>query len=102
MLRDVGLLVLAVVTVAVAAYVLMRTPDPVAPTTDRLAAPTAAPAPTPTPAPRTLTALFVGADLLLAPPADNVAHLTAKALGWQPTVDAVPGTGYLSGQSGQT
>lgn len=104
LLRDLALLLLAVVTVAAATYVLTRRPHAAAPAADRLAVASAQPTPSPerTPERDPVTALFLGGDLLLSPPQADVARLTAEQLGWEATVAAAPGAGYVTGPAGGT
>ena len=97
MLRDVALVLLAVATVAAAAYALTRSsPAPVssnvgpaAPSLQR----------TPEPEPDDVRALFLGGDVLLGEP--GLAELVADRLGWDATVDAAAGTGYVTGEPGR-
>lgn len=99
MLRDVALVLLAVVTVAAAAYVLTgSSPAPVQPDPGP-AAPSVQRTPAPEPEPEDVRALFLGGDLLLGEP--GLAELVGNRLGWDVTVDAVPGSGYVAGDPGQ-
>lgn len=99
LLRDVALVLLAVATVAAAAYLLLRDPARTAVPGERvtaLAQPSAQPSVPPS-AP--VQALFVGGDLLAGE--SGLADLIAQELDWDVTVDAVPGTGYVTGEDGQ-
>lgn len=95
-LRDIALLLLAVVTVVGAAYVVTRSPAPdrvVVPTRPQVAAPTR----TATPVER-VQAIFLGSEVLQT----GLAEATAAALDWDAAVSAVAGTGYVTGDQGQT
>ena len=98
LLRDAALLLLAVLTVAAAGYVLTRSPETAQ--GERLAAP-AQPLSTPERTVQRVRALFVGGDLLAEASPDGLAAATASALGWDASVNAAPGTGYLTGPAGQ-
>ena len=88
LLRDLALLLLALVTLAAAAYVLTR--DPGAPVRADAAAPVApGPQTTSEPAAR---ALLVGAEGDLA-----LAEALEEELGWQVTPSVVAGSGFIAG-----
>lgn len=96
LLRDLALVLLALVTVAAAGYVLTRSPA-----ASRLAGPGVRPAVSPEPTPGAVQALFLGSDALLSPDGPGLAQRLGGELGWDVQVSAVAGTGFTTGSQGQ-
>jgi hypothetical protein len=100
LLRDLALLLLAVVTAAAATYVITRQPGADGPaSTDRARPSTAASPVAASPQPARLRALFVGGDSLVG---SALPAAVGAQLGWDVEVDAVAGSGYVGGPAAQT
>lgn len=102
MLRDVALLVLALLTVAAALYVVSGA-GVEAPVRDALDTDASAVSEPPSAAdPATVRALFIGDEVVGEANGSGLAALTGEALGWEVSTDSVAGTGFLVGPAGQT
>lgn len=90
LLRDLALLLLAVATVAAAAYVVLR---PAGPSSVQQVQEVPEPA-----APERPQALVLTGDT--AVDAGGIAEAAAAQLGWEMVADEAPGTGYITGPEG--